>query len=230
MSNQHFELLIDPHDDRPNVSVRGEGTPIPRADLRRRFSAIVLEAEGNAISAEAFESNEDFSRWAESRPYAEKVRAIEERLPEARARKDQDNEGLRRRLGIRMDRARNELEEVARESGLPLVSRELIERAVLNPDPVTGSVFHSAILWDEPGPTGSWTGGGNWRPVFGWDPDFRWFGDFNDRASHVWFGGVSAICEHIWWGGAWLWLVGVDGYPLWQIGWDNIASSAISFV
>lgn len=126
----------------------------------------------------------------------------------------------------RVERITADLNDLAGLYSLPVNSPELLSRATINADPLIGSVFDPYILFDSSGC------GGSFRPISGIVPNFGWLG-FNNMASSVIGLGGAILFSQYWFKARRLYLFNIgndlgDCMNLADLGWSNIASSAIA--
>jgi hypothetical protein len=126
----------------------------------------------------------------------------------------------------RVERITDDLNDLAQLYGLPVDSPELFRKATIEADPLIGSVFDPYLLFDTSGC------GGGFRPIAGLVPNFGWLG-FNNRASSTVGLGAATLFSQYWFKARRLYLFNIgnqlgDCLNLGDIGWSNIASSAVA--
>jgi len=172
----------------------------------------------------AFDSRRAFNDWVRSTKFADKVSHANKLRGKAMKYEKTDNTAARERQKLSVDRITNELKELSRRTGLDIASKELLLKATVERHPLESSIFDPVILFDRPTTTGSFL------PLLTCPmPNLGWFG-WNDRASCALaiFGGV-VLFQRTWFRGgqAWIFSVPYGVTKLADIGFDNIASSAI---
>lgn len=185
-----------------------------------------------------FSSAEEFFEWAKSTSYAAQISVINTKAEEARRHADDDHSEIRAMQQKRLDRVREDMEALARRTGLHPASHELFRKATLESEVLEGPVFDPATIFDYKGrgglwgPYGGWSGlelsSTDWSSIWktmmhipnGFWPDFTWwqypdgvwpnffYNNWNDKISSIRISGIGVFYEHTWFQGRHVWLVG----------------------
>jgi hypothetical protein len=174
-----------------------------------------------------FQTDDELRGWAREIGQDEMVARLDEAAKKGRERESQtDLAVLETWQKRRVQRITDDLNSLAELHGLPVNSAELLRKATLEADPVMGSVFDPYLLFDRT------ECGGGFRPIAGLVPRFGWI-DFNNKASSANGLGGGTLFSRYWFRGKRLYLINIgndvgDCLDLGDLGWSNIASSAIA--
>jgi hypothetical protein len=192
------------------------------------------EFTGELEVVRVFQSNDDFSKWAERTAHGDKVHEIL-RLLRIEVLPERKNEAwIEQMQRLALNRARENFAEFAKLLNRSPFDEEVIRKAMVERTPLTPKMFDPIFLYDreiehEPpaGPPEDPLTSSFIVPS-GWWPDLGFVG-WNDRARSVRLFGVNVLCEHNWFGGRWCWLSGFNGFiNLNHLGFDQITSSVIA--
>lgn len=196
------------------------------ATLEDAKNAPILFANGQEKVVHLFSSEPDFNVWAKKSNHAEKIAQIDELVIRSKKYETADNTNVIKRQQKVVQRISNDLENFAKETGLPDNSEELFRRAAIDFHPLEGSIFDPTILYEHINLVG------RRLPLAyppGTYPDFTWL-NFNDIASSMMVYGYCKLWEHVWYSGR---SVTITGSPalinLTGLGFNDIASSAIVY-
>lgn len=174
-------------------------------------AGVDLPGGGNVVHVH--ESEAAFQKWAQKTRYGAEVTSSIQAIRRARSERKEDDPAFRQRLEEEDRRVRQGIQDLARKTGLPWPSADLMVRA-------HGNIVDSVFLWDQANYQGEWR-------IFNIPglPDFGWVG-WNDRTSSASGLGIGALYTDPWYGGRALWLLGIFFLSnLAEIGFDNSLSS-----
>lgn len=169
-----------------------------------------------------FDTETAFYKWTETLRLADEFARIHKTVEQLRKFEQEDHAVLFQRQQVRLSRIREDLEELASRTGLPLNSKELFLQATLEGNPLEGSVFDPAMLYTGANFTGNALGVG--LPL----PNLNVFPVMNNTVSSARVLGICILCNAAWFGGARLALVGAPYFEssnLATLGFNDIASS-----
>jgi hypothetical protein len=175
-----------------------------------------------------FDTDDELLGWAREIGHSEIVERLHEVAEKGREQETRtDLEPLKSWQMKRVERITSDFEDLAQLYGLAVTSPELFAKATIKADPLIGSVFDPYLLFDTEGC------GGSWRPISGLVPNFGWL-DFNNRASSTVGLGTAILFTRYWFKDRRLYLFNIgnrlgDCLNLADLGWSNIASSAVTF-
>jgi hypothetical protein len=215
--------------------LQGNKKLTPRQAMMFPVIAAGQDLTGEPEVIRVFESNADFSKWADRTPHGERVQEIL-RIVRDKVLPEQGNavwvEQVQR---LAFQHAEGNFRDFAKLLGRSPIDEEVIRLAMVDRTPLTPKVFDPALLYDqtierEPpmgAPENSQT---NMLPVWsGFWPDLGWAG-WNDRARSGRIFGLNILCQNTWFGGRWAWLMGFNMLlNLRHLGFDRITSSVIAF-
>jgi hypothetical protein len=192
---------------------------------RRDIAKAPVVATGTGLPEEdtvfGFRSNETFLEWAKQTDHADRVENAIETIKAAQKREDSDLERAQKVQRRRVERTREDLEDLAAETGLKLGSIELYMRAKEG-DLLEGPVLGSYVLHENSNFSG------RFLPVFTGIamPDFGWFG-FDNRASSVSISGLGLATDRTWYRGRAFWMFGFPfaRFPFAPAGFNDMASA-----
>jgi hypothetical protein len=201
-----------------------KGRFIDKEEARKRPIMVVGSILPDDRLAQTFDSDEEFHKWIDHTPHAEKVHQIEKAVAQVRKRQHEDHTQSQRRLKATVDRVTRELHELAarhqldpREAGYELFVKATVER-----DPMDPPIFDPAMLYEHVGAKG------DCLPLLTVVPyaDLSYL-LWNDRASSVAVYGAGFLWEDPWFTGAKILFYGAPwAFNLTDYGWNDRASSA----
>jgi len=181
-------------------------------------------------TAYGFSKEESFYRWAATTRHAHRFARAIGTIKLGQQLEDTDTASrAAKRQEVIANRLRDDLEELAQDTGLSMESAKFLITASEPRSLLEGAYFDPTILWDTVlgfGPPVAF--GGPSFPVFAAIPTF--FG-FNDKASGAQVIGVCTLHDRTFFRGAAAFLIGAPGsadFVLSDIGWSDRAASAIA--
>jgi hypothetical protein len=175
------------------------------------FEVLVYGASVYRDHVVAFDSIKSFESWLQTHPSKDRILEGLRRTDAARQLAEKDPQGAQEAQRASVKETATKVDALARKIGSDPNSLETFLKATVDADPITGPVFRSGQLFDEPNFSGRRLDLRSWQ----WYFDLNSIG-FNDIVSsvrvHPW--SVVGCYEHAFFGGRWRWFFG----GLW---WDN---------
>lgn len=157
---------------------------------------MVLDLSGDASdTAQVFNTQADFKKWAAASPLAEKLARIEERAARARKFRRKDHQAALERQQLITKRTMDDLKALARAKGLRLPSPELFVAATDDSDPLSGPIFDPAFLCEH------YNAGGRVIPLQA-NAAYATLGALNDISSSLLLRGSISLYDGAWFTGA----------------------------
>jgi hypothetical protein len=205
-----------------------------RTAIKFPVLAAGTELTGEPEVIRVFQSNTDFSKWADRTSHGEQVREVL-RVVNDEVPKEQENAAWVKQIQqLALKSTNANFRAFAKLLGRDPRDEEVIRLSMVERTPLTPKIFDPALLYDriiehEP-PTGAPEDSRtNLLPVpSGFWPDLGWVG-WNDRAMSGRFFGLTMLCQNTWFGGRSAWLAGLNTLlNLRWLGFEKITSSIIA--
>lgn len=191
-----------------NIYLSQKGTISAKEAAEKPILVYGASAYPNYVTT--FETFDEFRKWAET--LKEK-----DRIADALAKTERAQQEYLKNPSAAMESQqatvkdiRSKIEALSAKTCLEANSRELFLKATVDADPLAGSIFRSAQVFEHPNQTGRRLDIPSWQ----WWPNLAWFA-FDDIISsvraHAW--SILVLCEHPNFGGRWQWFFGGLWWP-----------------